>query len=215
MKIVKTVNEKFRVVLASASPRRSELLRLTGMEFEVWPSQKEEPAPALVPAGYCTHLSRTKALDVAAQIKAYNDSHPELTTATDILVAGADTIVAKGDLILGKPADEDNARSMLRLLSGDCHSVYTGVTLVFISREGRVGEHTFYEETKVTFYPLSDEDIDDYVSTGDPLDKAGSYGIQSGAAPFVKCIEGDYCNVVGLPIGRMLKELSLILDSDG
>lgn len=212
MKIVKDINEKFRVILASGSPRRKELLQLAGMEFEVWPAGKEEPPVSSVPEECCTQLSKSKAVDVAAQIKTYNDTHPELTVPGDILVIGADTIVAKGSVIMGKPVDEADAKRMLTMLSDDTHSVFTGVTFVFIGSDGRAGEYTFYEETKVHFFPLSDDDIENYIASGDTFDKAGAYGIQSGAAPFVRSIEGDYYNVVGLPVGRMLNELKRLVD---
>ena len=208
---IKKINSDFRIVLASASPRRKELLELVGLDFEVWPSDKEEDVTAVRPDEVCTGLSRAKALDVASQIRIYNDSHRDLTTETDILVIGADTIVAKDDMIFGKPKDEADAVRMLKLLSGCTHSVYTGVTLVFMSRGGRVGEHTFFEETKVTFYPLSDPDIEEYVASGDALDKAGAYGIQTQAAAFVRSVEGDFYNVVGLPVAGLLQELKSIL----
>ena len=214
MKVVKDINEKFRVILASGSPRRKELLHLTGIEFEVWPSDKEEEASSTEPVKYCMSLSRNKAVDVAAQIKTYNDTHPELTAPGDILVIGADTIVAKDGVIMGKPADEADAKRMLAMLSNDTHSVFTGVTFVFVNSKGRAGEYTFCEETKVSFYPLSDEDIEDYTASGDPLDKAGAYGIQSGAAAFVRSIDGDYYNVVGLPVARMLNELKQLMNDN-
>ena len=207
----KQINNDFRIVLASGSPRRKELLELAGLEFEIWPSDKEEVAADTDPGKICTQLSRSKALDVASQIRTYNDTHKDLTTETDILVIGADTIVVKDDTILGKPRDEEDAVRMLKLLSGCTHSVFTGVTLVFMSRNGRVGEHTFFDETKVTFYPLEEAEIEEYTATGDALDKAGAYGIQTKSAVFVKCIEGDFYNVVGLPVARLLQELKSIL----
>ena len=211
MNIVKKLNRDFRTVLASASPRRKEILELVGLEFETWPSNKEESVTGSLPEEICTQLSKQKALDVASQIKKYNDTHPDLTTKTDILVIGADTIVVRDKEILGKPLDEEDAVRMLSSLSGRDHSVYTGVTLVFMSRDGRAGEHTFFEETTVSFYPLDEEEIRDYVKTGDALDKAGSYGVQTGSASFVRAIRGDFYNVMGLPVARMLQELNGIL----
>lgn len=208
---VSDINKEFKIVLASASPRRKDLLELAGFEFDIWPSDKEEKVTESNPELVCTELSRQKALDVASQIRTYNETHKDLTSEGDILVIGADTIVAKGSVILGKPENDESAKNMLSLLSGSTHSVFTGVTFVFMSKSGRVGEHTFFEETKVTFYPMDDTEIDDYVATGDALDKAGAYGIQSGAAAYVKSIEGDYYNVVGLPIARILQELKHLL----
>lgn len=212
MGIADRLNREFKIVLASASPRRKQLLELAGLEFDIWPSNREESVTASEPEKICTGLSREKALDVASQIKTYNELHDDLVTQTDILVIGADTIVVRDRAVLGKPKDEDEARMMLHSLSGKVHSVFTGVTLVFMSKDGRVGEKTFFEETKVTFYPLDDDDIDGYIATGEPLDKAGAYGIQGKAAVFVKSIEGDYCNVVGLPVARILHELAYVIN---
>ena len=119
------------------------------------------------------------------------------------MVVGADTVVAYQGQILGKPADEADAKRMLTMLSGQTHEVYTGVCVI---EDGKT--KTFYEETKVTFYEISDEQIDRYIKTGEPMDKAGSYGIQGKAAVFIKGIEGDYYNVVGFPIARFLQEIT-------
>ncbi len=210
MNITDKINSEFRVILASQSPRRKQLLELAGIDFEIWPSDKEEIITKTKPEDICVELSRQKALDVASSIRTYNELHSDLTTETDILVIGADTIVVSGSEVLGKPKDEEDAARMLRMLSGKTHSVYTGVTFVFSEGSGRVGEYSFFEETKVSFWPLDDEEIDRYVSSGDALDKAGAYGIQSGAAVFIRAIEGDYYNVVGLPVSRILQELKNI-----
>ena len=208
---VSELNEKIKIVLASSSPRRKELLELVGVQFDIWPSDKEEEVSSDIPEEICTSLSRQKALDVASSIRTYNELHRDLTTEGDILVIGADTIVVKDGKVLGKPKDEGDAARMLKLLSGSTHSVFTGVTFVFMSASGRAGEHTFSEETKVSFYPLDDAQIQYYLANYDALDKAGAYGIQSGAAAFVKSVEGDFYNVVGLPIARILHELNQIL----
>ena len=213
MKTAESISKDFKIILASASPRRKQLLELAGFEFEIWPSDKEEVITKKIPEEICVELSKQKAIDVASSIRTYNDLHKDLTTETDILVIGADTIVVKDGSILGKPKDEDDAFSMLKLLSGNTHSVFTGVTFVFSGRDGRVGEYSFYEETKVSFYPLDDEDIKSYVASGDAMDKAGSYGIQTGAATFVRSIEGDYYNVVGLPIARVIHELKRLINN--
>ena len=213
MKIAESISKDFKIILASASPRRKQLLELAGFEFDIWPSDKEEVITKKIPEEICVELSKQKAIDVASSIRTYNDLHKELTTETDILVIGADTIVVKDGSILGKPKDEEDAVSMLKALSGNTHSVYTGVTFVFSGKDGRVGEYSFYEETKVSFYPLDDEDIKSYVGSGDAMDKAGSYGIQTGAATFVRSIEGDYYNVVGLPIARVIHELKRLINN--
>ncbi len=211
MKFINEINKDYRIVLASASPRRRQILELVGIDFEVWPSDKEEKVTATEPSGVCTELSRQKAVDVASQIRIYNDTHRELTTDTDILIIGADTIVARDGEILGKPKDEADAVRMLKLLSGSTHSVYTGVTFVFSDKGGRSGEYTFCEETKVSFYPVDEDDLAAYAATGDVLDKAGAYGIQTEAAAFVRSIEGDFYNVMGLPVARLLHELRNII----
>ena len=190
-----------RIVLASASPRRKELLEQIGLEFEICPAKGEEVITAGSVDGAVLELSSQK--EVAAGILSYNEIHPELVTPQDILVIGADTVVACDGNILGKPRDEADAAHMLSMLSGHTHSVYTGVTLVFIDKNGRTGETSFYEKTDVCMYPLDDAEIRRYIAGGEPMDKAGSYGIQGQAAAFVKEIHGDYNNVVGLPVGRL------------
>ena len=148
-----------RIVLASASPRRKELLEQVGLEFEICPAKGEEVITAGSVDGAVLELSRQKAEEVAAGILSYNEIHPELVTPQDILVIGADTVVACDGNILGKPRDEADAAHMLSMLSGHTHSVYTGVTLVFIDKNGRTGETSFYEKTDVCMYPLDDAEI--------------------------------------------------------
>ena len=184
-----------RLILASASPRRRELLRQIGLEFEVMESGCEETVGKLPPRDAVCRLSARKAEQVRDRIAG----------GDGVVVVGADTVVAFEDRILGKPADEEDARAMLRMLSGNTHRVYTGVTLCY--GEGCRKSRTFYEMTGVTLYPLSEEEIRDYVRTGEPLDKAGAYGIQGCFAAYVKGIKGDYNNVVGLPVGRLYQEL--------
>lgn len=196
-----------RIVLASASPRRKELLEQIGMEFEICPAKGEEIITVSQPDQVVLELSTQKAKEVTCGILSYNEKHRDLVTPQDILVIGADTVVAYEDRILGKPKDEADAKRMLTLLSGNIHSVYTGVTFVFMDKEERCGQYSFFEETKVEFYPLSEKEIDAYVATGDPMDKAGSYGIQGPFAAYVKGICGDYNNVVGLPVARLCQEM--------
>ena len=189
-----------RVILASASPRRRELLKQIGIEFEIKVSNVEEAAKATQPAELVEELSRQKAEAVLSKMEPCEEA---------VLVIGADTIVALNDKVLGKPIDKEEAVKMLKLLSGREHQVYTGVTLLY--RPGRAAEtgiirRTFHEMTKVYFYPMSQEEIETYAATGDPMDKAGAYGIQGLFARFVRGIEGDYNNVVGLPAGRLYQE---------
>ena len=208
----KQVKTDYRIILASGSPRRKQLLEQIGFEFEVWPSQCEERITSRIPGEVCVELSRQKAIDVASGIRTYNEEHPDISQAQDLLVIGADTIVALGDEILGKPADDEDACRMLRELSGREHSVYTGVTFVFMSSDGRVGEHSFYEKTDVDVYPLEEDEIREYVESGEPLDKAGAYGIQGRFGKFIRKISGDYYNVVGLPIARLYHELRSLIE---
>ena len=183
-----------RIILASASPRRRELLDQIGVVFEVCPSSAKEVMTSSLPQEVVQDLSRCKGQEVFEK------------TSGDVLVIGADTVVAFQDSILGKPADESMARDMLRRLQGRRHQVYTGVTL-FIRQDGAKIQKSFYEKTEVVFYPMSEEEIDAYVKTKEPMDKAGAYGIQGRSAVFVEKIDGDYNNVVGLPLARLYQEL--------
>ena len=196
-----------QMILASASPRRKELLEQIGAEFVICPAKGEEVITETDPSAVVMELSRQKAEEVAYGVLIYNEQHADLTTAQDILVMGAYTVVAYENQILGKPKDEEDARRMLTMLSGKTHSVYTGVTFVFIDKEGRTGEHCFFEKTDVCMYPLKEEEIDRYIQSGDPMDKAGSYGIQGRFAIHIKEIRGDYNNVVGVPVARLYQEL--------
>lgn len=199
-----------RIILASASPRRKELLEQIGLEFEICPAKGEEIITKTIPHEVVMELSKQKAEEVAYLITTYNDNHKDITTPTDILVIGADTVVAYDGQILGKPKSEDDAKRMLSMLSGNTHSVYTGVTLCLIDKEGKVGELVFYEKTDVTMFPITEEEIDRYVATGEPMDKAGSYAIQGKSAIFIEQIHGDYNNVVGLPITRIYQKLKSV-----
>lgn len=194
-KMTVPLNTKRRILLASQSPRRRELLSQAGFVYEVEPSQVEEHTTRTLPWEIVMELSRQKAVDISRRHK-----EPEL------LVVGADTIVAYGDRILGKPHSAEAAVEMLTLLQGSRHQVYTGVTLVWTEQvEERI--HTFYEKTEVEFYPMSQEEIYRYVDTGDCMDKAGAYGIQTQFGIYIKGIHGDYNNVVGLPIAALYQEM--------
>lgn len=199
-----------QIILASASPRRRELLEQVGIEFEVCPAQGEEVITGTEPWSVVEELSRQKAEEVAASVLMYQKENPDLVTPEDLLVIGADTVVALDDRILGKPKDEPEAVAMLNMLSGRTHSVYTGVTLVFIDKSGRTGEHVFHEKTDVAVYSMTEEEITRYVAGGEPMDKAGAYGIQGAFAIYIREIRGDYNNVVGLPVARLYQELMRI-----
>lgn len=178
-----------KLILASASPRRRELLSLTGIPFTVMPGNGEEVIHTKDPGKAVEALSKEKALAVF-----------ERAQDGDIII-GADTVVALDSEILGKPADEKEAFDMLRRLQGRDHAVYTGVTLL---HKGCPEETvTFSEKTAVHVLPMTEREISDYIRTGEPMDKAGAYGIQGRFAVYVKGIEGDYQNVVGLPVSRL------------
>lgn len=179
------------IILASASPRRKEILELADLKFDVMPSDAQEITTKTAPNEVVMELASIKAKDI------YKKSEKQS------MIVGADTVVAYQGQILGKPTDEADAKRMLTMLSGQTHEVYTGVCVI---EDGKT--KTFYEGTKVTFYEISDEQIDRYIKTGEPMDKAGSYGIQGKAAVFIKGIEGDYYNVVGFPIARFLQEIT-------
>ena len=179
------------IILASASPRRKEILELADLKFDVMPSDAQEITTKTASNEVVMELASLKAKDI------YKKSEKQS------MIVGADTVVAYQGQILGKPTDEADAKRMLTMLSGQTHEVYTGVCVI---EDGKT--KTFYEETKVTFYEISDEQIDHYIKTGEPMDKAGSYGIQGKAAVFIKGIEGDYYNVVGFPIARFLQEIT-------
>ncbi len=184
-----------KIILASASPRRRELLTQIGLTFEVVVSESEEKITSTEPAKVVEELSIQKAEAVWEKL-AQNHN----------IVIGADTVVACDGKILGKPSDVENAVEMLRLLQGRGHEVYTGVTVLY-EENGEKRALTFHEKTTVHFYPMTEAQIREYVATGDPMDKAGSYGIQGFCARYIRSIEGDYNNVVGLPAGRVYQEL--------
>ena len=189
-----------RLILASASPRRRELLEMLGVEnFEVIPAQGEELShPELSPSELVHELSRAKASEVGAVV-----DDPEA------LIIGADTVVSIDNAVLGKPKDPEDAHRMLRLLSDRTHEVFTGVTVL---RGGEI--YTVSERTAVRFRALTEGEIAAYVATGEPLDKAGAYGAQGKASLFVEGIEGDFFNVMGLPLcllGKILGKLGVVL----
>lgn len=184
------------IILASASPRRKELLEKAGVRFSVITGNGEEEIHSEEPQTIVQELSKTKAQQVAETLEPVGE---------ETLVIGADTIVVCGGKVLGKPADAADAAKTLKKLQNATHQVYTGVTLLYWREEGWES-HSFAECTDVTFYPVTDEEIRAYVATGDPLDKAGSYGIQGPFGIYVKGIRGDYNNVVGLPVARLFYE---------
>lgn len=178
-----------KLVLASKSPRRSEILKNAGIDFTVRVADADETIPeGTKPEDAVVFLAARKAMAVPRE--------------NDEVVLGADTVVVLDDMILGKPKDKNDAFDMIKRLSGRVHSVFTGVCAI-----GNGISLTFAEETKVEFYPLSDNEIYDYINTNEPYDKAGAYGIQGLASKFIRGIEGDYFNVVGLPVSSVYKKI--------
>jgi septum formation protein len=181
------------LILASASPRRAELLRSAGIEFTAQAADlHEQREPGESPLEYSRRLARDKARAIAAL-------HPQA------FVLGADTDVCIDDRILGKPRDPADAADMLRLLSGRWHDVTTGVCLI---SPGGADEEIAHETTRVQFSELTEQEIAAYVATGEPMDKAGAYAIQGWAARWIPRIEGDYYNVVGLPVALVYRLLT-------
>lgn len=181
------------IILASASPRRTEILNQLGLDFQVIPSEVSEviPEKSTAPQELVTKLALHKAADVARKLE-------------QGLIIGADTLVVLGGTIFGKPSGPEEAVKMISILNGKIHSVYTGIAMVQVpSGQTEVG----YSETKVKFRTLSKEEIQSYVATGEPLDKAGAYGIQGKGGVLVEGIEGCYFNVMGLPLSKLAEML--------
>lgn len=188
-----------KIYLASASPRRKEIMKQVGISFKVVPSTVEEKVTSSEPNKVVEELSYQKAVDVCGKLAETKDE--------DFVVIGADTVVACWGEILGKPKSKEEASEMLHKLSGQSHQVYTGVTIAWKYKNTPAMFYTFNECTDVTMFSVDDEDIEAYVKSGEPMDKAGAYAIQGGYAKHVQGICGDYYNVIGLPIGRLYQEL--------
>lgn len=190
-----------RIILGSKSPRRQELLKQIGVSYECVVSDKDEIITSTEPEQVVKELSAVKAADVC-------DKVCEMYPGEELLVIGADTIVAYNNQILGKPADTKEEFTTLRMLTADKHQVYTGVTVRYFSKDRNISRQlSFHECTDVYMKEMADKAIEDYIKTGEPMDKAGSYAIQGLFAVNIEKIEGDYNNVVGLPIARIYSEI--------
>jgi septum formation protein len=190
-----------KIVLASASPRRKELLNQVGLNPVIEPSGIEEIITTAIPKEAVIELSRQKAEDVAKN------------QLLGTVVIGADTVVAAGGKILGKPKTHEEAFEMIDSFQGKTHNVFTGVTLILCG-VNKMTVRSFAEQTDVHVYPMTQEEIRSYAEEEEPMDKAGAYGIQGRFAAFIKGIDGDYSNVVGLPVGRVYQELKKICEQE-
>ena len=210
-------------------------MQQAGLQFTVIPSQAEEVITSTHPAKVVEELSLQKAQEVAERVLKGTERLDETAASADgtagapasdgadlndriavinesIVVIGADTVVAADHRILGKPRDHESAREMITTLQGNVHQVYTGVTLIVIGPAGDVRSRTFHECTDVDVYPMTDEEVEAYISTPEPYDKAGAYGIQGSFGIYIRGIHGCYYNVVGLPIARLVHELKDIMN---
>lgn len=197
-----------KIILASQSPRRCELMKQAGFDFEVIKSDIAESIDSTTPSTVVEELSLRKADDVFNKLFSHIDLSLMAYNDLSLLIIGSDTIVSKDNIIMGKPKSKEEAFSMLYSIQNNTHQVYTGVTLlVYDFNSQKRSVHSFHECTNVTLYPMSDCEINEYISSGDCYDKAGGYGIQGQFAIHIKSIQGDYNNVVGLPIARLYQEI--------
>ena len=207
-----------KVILGSASPRRRELLAQIGMEFEVRVSGKEEIYHSEMPEEIVRELALMKAENVMADMtveqvlkkpatEKTEETEDRQTFLKSTVIIGADTVVVLDDKILGKPKDEEDAFRMIQSLQGRGHEVYTGVAVIEFDSEGKRSTVNHAVGTKVYVNAMTEEEIHAYIATGEPVDKAGAYGIQGRFAPFIDRIEGDYYNVVGLPVSYVYQVL--------
>ena len=202
-----------KIILASGSPRRKELLAQAGYDFDVCPSLSEEDLEVMAPSEYVMLLAKMKADEVCNRLIAEDVGRRVKKLPERFVVLGADTVVSLNGRILGKPYDYDDAYNTLNSLSDQTHQVYTGVCLIYVEGRAKTSS-SFFEKTDVTFYPVSHNEIIQYLATNEPFDKAGSYGIQGKGGLFVKRIEGDYNNVVGLPLDRVYHELEELVSEE-
>lgn len=207
-----------RIILASASPRRRELMAMAGYEFEIKVSHKEEKYESTAPDEIVKELALLKAEDIAQQEMALlksenetiisdNDNTMTLNTNQELVIIGADTVVAHAGKILGKPKTKEDAFQMIKGFQGDKHQVYTGVAIIKFDTDGNKTVINDAVKTDVYVNAMTDEEIWKYIETDNVMDKAGAYGIQSGFAIHIEKIEGDYFNVVGLPISYIYEML--------
>ncbi len=208
-----------RVILASASPRRKELLKNLFQNFEIIPATGDETYTKTHPPDIVHQLAAQKAAEIEQKLCGSCSADTSISTSSstctctdqDYLIIAADTIVVFDGTILGKPHNKSHAAEMLHLLAGNVHQVYTGVALILFT-QGRRQAIQFAECTHVRFYPMTEAEIEAYIESGEPMDKAGAYGIQGIGGRFVQGVEGDYQNVVGLPAAKLYQVFKKIKD---
>ena len=193
------MKQNIKIILASGSPRRRELLEQEGLEFSILVSDVDESTDITEPDKVVEELSRRKCI---ASVKEYIKT---TGNKEDVLVVSADTVVALDGRVIGKPKDEKEALDILMSLSGKTHDVYTGVCCIYISGDSNEEVIAFTERTGVKMYSFDEVEAIDYIKTGEPMDKAGAYGIQGIGARLVERIEGDYNNVVGFPLAEFIR----------
>lgn len=184
-----------KIILASGSPRRHELLKLVTEDFEIRILNADETVPDNINA------------EKTAEYLSMKKAEAVLCNENEVII-GCDTVVVIDGVVLGKPSEKSECENMLKMLSGKTHIVYTGVSFICKSKK-----HSFTASTEVEFYPLSEKEISDYIATGEPFDKAGGYGIQGKGSLLVREIRGDYFNVVGLPVSQLKRELEKFLNN--
>jgi septum formation protein len=187
----------YQIILASESPRRKEIMENMGIPYKVMASNVKEEALETIPDQMVQALARLKTGAIKEQVRQQTDSEK------DTIIIGADTMVFYEEHALGKPKDKEDAARMLRMLSDQVHVVCTGVSIIILKQDGSEESFSFAVGTKVVVNPLTEGQIQDYIATGEPMDKAGAYAIQGKFGIFIKEIEGDYYNIVGFPIAEI------------
>jgi len=199
-----------RIILASASPRRKQLMSQADISCEIIPASGEEKSGAAEPEKYVEELASHKAAEIFERACQTGDAVTNGDVGdvdSEVCVIGADTIVTIDGDILGKPLNADDAERMIEMLQGRTHEVMTGVCIIYRNKSGVISRRCFCEITKVHVYPMTRQEMTSYASGSEPLDKAGAYAIQGDFAVYIRGIDGDYNNVVGLPIARLYHEL--------
>jgi septum formation protein len=200
------------IILASGSPRRKEILSQVGLEFDVIVSDVDEVITQSEPKKIVLELSMQKAEDVYTKVlkERFDNALLDTSEGDKHVIIAADTVVEVDNKIMGKPSNRDEAYDMIKLIQGRKHNVLTGVTLIVCDGVNKPRKIAFYESTEVEIYDMSDEEINKYIDSGESFDKAGGYAVQGLFAAYVKGLNGDYYNVVGLPISRIIREFKSI-----